>query len=637
MSYVLSRLPACALLALLTLGALLALAPVAPAQAQTVVACPGANSSNSASRVSFTLPNGPCVIEDGSASGAPSNTLNFGVRVTGGIDIYQFRERGAGGGATDVAFASCLIAGVAGTVVGSRCERQVNLTNVNPPGPVYSHSGVQTTGGVTYTFDVTTTSIAADSNVGITTATVTFTTPATGPSASDKSNTVAALQSSFDAATPGLLDNLPVNGDNEQGGNGVTFAPTGLAFSLGRGDTNNPLDRDYGTAFADTGYFAGGQTRQRGNGFNFSVDMRALARSANSRAAHSASPPDLFRGSNSEPAATALMDTRNKSGYDDLRTSGHDDVGDGAETLGYGASGSKDAPYQSRSRFNTWVKGEYVDFDDDEANADRDGHLWVVTSGIAMQVGAQTTIGVLSRYRDGEADSNALNAELDSEFYGGGAFLTTTLGGGLKVALAGLYETGDNDIRIGTATGSFDSEHVTLEGRIDKRFERGTFWIEPGVGIRYIDTDQDNYTDSAGTLVTNQDLTLGRLTYGPTVGTTIVRGNATLKPFAKINGVWDFENDGTFATSTAGTFTSGDNAINLGGGIEIAYASGMVLKVEGNWYTFDSDLEAWSISGGIGAPLSAFGIGSVGLASLDLAANAEDTSATARIRIPLGN
>ncbi|MHA1166041.1 MAG: autotransporter outer membrane beta-barrel domain-containing protein, partial [Alphaproteobacteria bacterium] len=277
----------------------------------------------------------------------------------------------------------------------------------------------------------------------------------------------------------------------------------------------------------------------------------------------------------------------------------------------------------------------YVDFDDGETNADRNGDQWVISSGLSIQMGANTTVGVLSRYRSGDADSNALAASLDTEAYGGGAYLTTKLGGGLHVSVAALYETGDNDIVISGDTGSFDSEQFTLEGKIDKRIKRGRNWIEPAVSLLYIDTGQDNYTDSSGTLVAGQDLTLGRLTFGPAIGTTIHRGTTQIRPFARVNGVWDFENEGNFTTSTAGIFTSGDTALNLGGGVEIEYASGIAIKLAGDWYSFNSDLEAWSISGGVGAPLSAFGIGSAGTVSLNLTSNAEDASATARIKIPL--
>ncbi len=58
-----------------------------------------------------------------------------------------------------------------------------------------------------------------------------------------------------------------------------------------------------------------------------------------------------------------------------------------------------------------------------------------------------------------------------------------------------------------------------------------------------------------------------------------------------------------------------------------------------DWFTYDTELEGWSISGGIGGSFVAFGLAGVapaGFVSMDLASNGHDASATARIRIPFG-
>lgn len=553
---------------------------VSPASAQTFT-CTGADVPTNSTIVAFDSSTNTCTITNGGALPTTANTLFFQTRPANIPDAFV-SALGTGGATVDND--SLNVGGFAGASIGTF----LIVNNDFPDG------GITATATQTFAVGLCTMNIAMTragaASLDVTAASVTC--QSAGPNAQDKSNTVAALQGSFNSATPGVLDTLNGAGGNGQGGNGVTFAPTGLGFAQSGIDSANPMDRQFGSAFAPKGYFDGGQKQRSGDGFNFSVNLNKLPYSA----------------------------------------ANDNDAG----VLGYGTGGAKDGAPRPQSRITSFVTGQYVDFDDGETNADRDGHLWVVTSGLGLRVSQNTTVGLLSRYRSGEADSTALNASLDSDFYGGGAFLTATLGGGLKVAVAGLYEMGDNDIRIGTATGSFDSDHVTLEGRIDKRFERGTFWIEPGVGIRYIDTDQDNYTDSSGTFVTNQDLTLGRLTYGPKIGTTITRGNVTLKPYAKINGVWDFENDGNFATSTAGTFSSADSGINLGGGIDVTYLSGFSIRIASDWTTYDTDLDVWSLSGGIGAPLSALGLGQVGFVSLDLAANAQDASAKARLRIPLG-
>lgn len=290
------------------------------------------------------------------------------------------------------------------------------------------------------------------------------------------------------------------------------------------------------------------------------------------------------------------------------------------------------------SRWNSWVTGRYVSFDDGNDTADRDGHLWWVSSGISYRVGEHTTVGVFSRIRMGEVRSSALLAALDSDFYGGGAYVATRLAMGLGLTAAVLYEDGDNDISIQDQKGSFDSDQWTVEGRIDKRFERGRHWFEPGVNLLYTRVDRDGYTDSVGDVVAGSELELGRLTYGPKFGTTIQGRNGEIKPFMHVQGVWDFVNEGDFQLAAGAVLSDADTALNLGGGVEFAFRNGALLTLGGDWFGFDDALDAWSVKGSADIPLAALGLGSASYAGrigLDLASSANDQSAKARVRLPL--
>ena len=258
----------------------------------------------------------------------------------------------------------------------------------------------------------------------------------TGPNALTTTNTINSFQSAFNSG-PGIF----TGGFGDGGGagapsNGVNFTPTGLSFNRSPIGSANPMDRDFGPAFAPQGYFAHRAVRHRNNGFNFSIDPQAMASSSAKRG---------------RPTKDSLG-------------------------LGHGAA-------QPRSRWVTSLRGNYVDFNDDAAGADRDGYLWSVTSILGYRFSPNTTAGVFSRYRDGKVKSAALAASLDSEFYGGGVYLSTTAAGGVRFTGAALYERGDNDIAIAGATGKFDSDTVTLQASLDKRIARGKHWIEPAIRL----------------------------------------------------------------------------------------------------------------------------------------------------------
>lgn len=377
-------------------------------------------------------------------------------------------------------------------------------------------------------------------------------------------------------------------------GPGVSVAPTKLAPAP-QTDTGDPFRREFGVADEPQGIL-GLEQQRSGKDFDFSLDMKRLTEEA--------------RKASNAKAKQALPD--------------HD--------------GKTPATPQPASRWNAWASGHYEDFDDDPANTDRSGHLWSFMSGPSLRLDGDTSVGIFSRYREGNAESSTLDAELDAEYYGGGIFVATTAAGGLSIHGTAVFEYGENDITIAGARGRFASAQRTLQGTVDKRFDAGSFWIDPSVTILYSDADNGDYIDSRGDLVSGQGVSLGRFTYGPAIGTTIQLGQTEIRPFAKVNGIWDFANEGDVATSVGGLFASGEKAINIGNGVEVAYDNGLAFKIAGDWVVSDTALEGWTVTTGVGAPLSALGGDRAGPStlSLDLTGKENEASAKARLRVPLG-
>jgi len=446
-----------------------------------------------------------------------------------------------------------------------------------------------------------------------------FGTPGMEPilTAQDRSNITDSLFNAFNQVGGGIFDTdgTSIFGTGGVNNNGIAFMPT--ALSLGAApESDNPFDRQFGLT-------PGSRAEQRHDvttnaSFDFRLDLNALRRQTQTKALSGpGSEIGLAHGLN-------LTDGPSQA----LSLGGHQRT-------------YKDAVATPTPRFNAWVSGKYVDFDDEQQNADRSGHLWWVTSGMSYRVGERITLGGFGRVRKGQADSTSLQSSLDSDFYGGGLFGAFTTHGGARLLAAGLYETSDSDIIIQGVTGSFDANQWTVETQIDKRFRRNRAWIEPAVKVLYTETDRDAYTDSAGNRIAGSTLRLGRLTYGPTVGTTIAghgRRIAEVRPFAKVAGVWDFENEGDFTLSTGAVFSTAETGITVGGGVEVELVRGTILSVAGDWFTYEGDLRGWSVKGGLGTSLAALGLGNVaptGLVSLDFATTAESQSAKAKVTVPL--
>ena len=411
-----------------------------------------------------------------------------------------------------------------------------------------------------------------------------------GATEQDSARITDGLLSSFLAANGSMFgpNGVPssVTGGGQEQGNGISFVPTALQSHASR----TPGDR-----LSRPGFTFGSTTANKG--FNFSFDLNAMMRARTGAAEASAA------------------------------------------SLGIHEAGLADGASPVPPRFNVWASGRYVDFDDDSSNADRSGDLWWVMSGVSYRVNERITVGAFGRVKTGEVESRALNSALESDFFGGGAFAALNVPGGARVMLGGLYEHGDNDIVIESARGTFNTDEWSLEGRVDRRFTHGRHWIEPQVRIRYTVVERQGFTDSVGNPIPSNDLSLGRLTFGPTIGTTIARPDGTeIKPFARINGIWDFENEGDITLSTGAVFSSADTGLNLGSGVEMTFVNGTSVRVSGDWYTYEGSLEVWSVQGGVGAPLWAFGLGSPayqGRFSFNFATTTDNQTVKAGVTLPL--
>ena len=116
----------------------------------------------------------------------------------------------------------------------------------------------------------------------------------------------------------------------------------------------------------------------------------------------------------------------------------------------------------------------------------------------------------------------------------------------------------------------------------------GRHWIEPALRVFYTDMQRDAYTDLSATFVPAGGTTLGRITFGPTIGTTFYSGTTTINPFARINGAWNFENNDDFALSTGAVLSDADLALDLGGGFDVVFKNGVILAAAADWFSFDS-------------------------------------------------
>ena len=221
-----------------------------------------------------------------------------------------------------------------------------------------------------------------------------------------------------------------------------------------------------------------------------------------------------------------------------------------------------------------------------------DGDLFFGRAGIDYLLSPNFLIGVFGGYDKGEADFTSFRIDLDSKgLIAGGYFglkMTPSMTGlPVNLILDGQvshgwldYDIVDNDAGV---VADFNSDRfagsVNLTAVIlqPTTYGRPIRWL-PKIGVNYMNEKQEAYSDSAGTAVAGQAITLGQLTFGTQVFLPVAEG---MEFFTRIEGQWDFNDVGLITTDTGSTYSPDDFGAVVGAGIRATVSDNVTLKLEG--------------------------------------------------------
>lgn len=192
---------------------------------------------------------------------------------------------------------------------------------------------------------------------------------------------------------------------------------------------------------------------------------------------------------------------------------------------------------------NIWVRGRGTIFDR-QKRAGSDGWAAHLLSGVALRVNDDLVLGAFGSYLTGESDQKATGTEVKTSQAGGGVYARLRVTGRLSAGLSASRETGEQDIKTRTATGTADTDLWTLSGSLSGSYMVAPVVLTPSLSVTYADSERDPYTDSAGTAIPgsrSQDTTVaGALTVSRSfvyedgwIRRATPRLNATLNYFAR--------------------------------------------------------------------------------------------------------
>jgi outer membrane autotransporter protein len=273
--------------------------------------------------------------------------------------------------------------------------------------------------------------------------------------------------------------------------------------------------------------------------------------------------------------------------------------------LGAGDGGTLPLAFETTSPWDIWVEGRYSAFDDDAASLDRDGHVGVLYVGGDYRVSQNVIVGALVQFDWSKDASGALASTIDGNGWMIGPYLSTHVHENVFFDLRASWGRSSNDLALATATGSFDTSRWLVKGTLSGNWVYDAWRITPSAELAYANESQNAFTNSAGTFVPGQDVSLGRLQFGPELGYRFARTADTfIEPFAAIKGVWDFDNPNV-AIIDGFTVGPGDFWGRLEGGLNVTTAGGWLVRGLASWDGVGSDdYNGYTLQGIVNVPLN---------------------------------
>jgi outer membrane autotransporter protein len=156
-----------------------------------------------------------------------------------------------------------------------------------------------------------------------------------------------------------------------------------------------------------------------------------------------------------------------------------------------------------------------------------------------------------------------------------------------------------NSNPLSNVSARFNALRFLVGGAVTGLWRDGPWRFQPTLYGTYGNEAQDGYTDSAGTFVTSQVLTYGRIGAGPEVGYTFRPSDASwsVEPFVTLKGNIDFASsnssvlNGQSVVLRPGMLGSGSSGL----GVNVNLDNGMYLRAQGSYDSIGVlGLDVWS-------------------------------------------
>lgn len=229
-------------------------------------------------------------------------------------------------------------------------------------------------------------------------------------------------------------------------------------------------------------------------------------------------------------------------------------------------------------RFDLWGEAYYTSFDNGHAGSKRDGHSFIGYIGTDYRISDSLLIGTLIQFDSTKETSGVLASKVDGEGWMVGPYISAQLHRNIFLDLRAAAGRSSNNLDIAGVTGSFDTVRWMVTGGLSGDWREGPWRFTPMTHLAYIEEKQERFTDSSSTVVPDQHVSLGRMTFGPEIGYGTRVDDTVIEPYGSIKGVWNFDRSDSPIINGQSTGT-GSFWGQLGIGVDVLMPANTAFRV----------------------------------------------------------
>lgn len=214
---------------------------------------------------------------------------------------------------------------------------------------------------------------------------------------------------------------------------------------------------------------------------------------------------------------------------------------------------------------------------------ERSGNTISASTGLGYKYSDKITIGIAGSFSDADSPLAAATGETNTDGVLINPFISYRNDSGLLFTANGGVGFYDNDLNTGTTTAKYDSFIANIAGAVQADFTMGDFLINPRASFTYEYIKADGFTDSGGTVVTEESESTGALHFNMSAlhkGFNI-SPEYRLLPFVEVEVEWSFQRADSYLLANGNRFTSDAVVGEVGGGFRLVNDKNFELLLEG--------------------------------------------------------